>query len=102
MQKKILLVDDDLDFIDLYSKLLGGKYKVSAVTSLKDCVTYLKNHAYEVDLIICDIFMPEVDGFEVYDFLKSNDEYSFYPVVFKTSSLSESVASKVFLEKSDA
>lgn len=92
-------MDDDQDFIDLYTKILGRDFQVFSVMSLTECLAFLRKHPFEVDLVLCDIFMPEVNGFEVFDYLRSKDEFSFYPFVFKTSSLNEDVVNRCMLEK---
>lgn len=97
--KKILIIDDDQDFIDLYTKVLSERFSVYAVTNLKACLEYLKLNPFEIDLILCDVFMPEINGFELHDFLASREEFSFYPFVFKTSSLNQEVINKSIIEK---
>ncbi len=99
MLKNILIVDDDQDFIDLYTAFLGKEFQIHAVTSLKECLSFLAKNPFKIDLILCDIFMPESDGFEVFDYLRSKKEYSFYPIVFKTSSLNQNVLNECLLAK---
>lgn len=97
MKKNILLVDDDKDFIDLYSQVLSSDFNVLSVMDLNECLAFLKSKPYLIDLILCDIFMPESDGFEIFDYLRSKKEFSFYPIVFKTSSLNEDVVNRCIL-----
>lgn len=97
MKKNILLVDDDKDFIDLYSQVLSSDFNVFSAMNLNECLAFLKTNPFLIDLILCDIFMPESNGFEIFDYLRSKKEYSFYPIVFKTSSLNDDVVNKCML-----
>ena len=65
MQEHILIIDDDLELTALIKKFLeNNKFKVSSFDSPKKALERLsKNNTY--DLIILDIMMPEMDGFQV-------------------------------------
>lgn len=72
MNKKILIVDDE----ELIRKMLDTKIKSLGYETIlaengKDAIEILKNNK-EIDLVLCDIFMPEVSGFEVLKFIKKN------------------------------
>lgn len=77
----ILVVDDVADNIHLLVGILKEQFKVKAATSgekaLKICQAPKKP-----DLIFLDIMMPVMDGYEVCQLLKSNDETKDIPVVF--------------------
>jgi DNA-binding NtrC family response regulator len=61
---KILIVDDEPDTLELYSKFLEcNEYEIATAQSSEDAVQLLKTQ--EWDLLISDIFMPKIDGFEV-------------------------------------
>ena len=78
--KKILVVDDEEDVIEVLRLVLGKKgYEVIAATSGMDGLT----HAEEAlpDLILLDIMMHQMDGWEVLKLLKLDERTAGIPVV---------------------
>jgi DNA-binding response OmpR family regulator len=79
--KKILIIDDEsrmLDLISLY--LLPKNYKIIKYTSAIDAIQYLQSH--EVDLILLDIMMPELDGWEACKIIRKK---WYYPIIMLTA-----------------
>ncbi len=99
MREKILLVDDDRDFINFYTKLLEEHYDIQSSMNLKDTLSLLNESPYQYDLIISDIFMPEINGFELHDYLKEQDQIKYIPIIFKTSSLNSDVYTESMINK---
>lgn len=60
--KKILLVDDEQRMLDLLSIYLSPFYCCIKVSSGQEALEYLENH--QVDLVLLDIMMPRMDGWE--------------------------------------
>lgn len=83
MKKIILIVDDDRLTLSTAQKLLGEEYKVVAVNSGKQAFKYLERHT--ADLILLDINMPEMDGFEVMETLQRDARCAKIPVIFLTA-----------------
>ena len=82
MDKKIILiVDDSADNIQLLSGVLKQYYKVKAATR-GDKALIIAQKTPAPDLILLDVVMPEMDGYEVCQQLKSNPETMNIPVVF--------------------
>ena len=81
--KTILAVDDSVINLKSITKYLSGKHKVVAVSSAKDGFTYLENH--RPDLILLDILMPEMDGFEMMEIMRNDGRYKDIPVIFLTA-----------------
>jgi len=81
--KVILAVDDEPTNIQLLSGVLSGKYKVKAATSGAKAIQ-VSQKAPPPDLILLDVMMPEMDGYEVCKQLKANPETSGIPIVFVT------------------
>ncbi|MBI3587222.1 MAG: response regulator [Ignavibacteriales bacterium] len=71
-EKNRILVVDDEDALRtvLSSELEGEGYKVNTAADGAEAITILKSQAF--DLILLDIKMPNVDGFEVLKFVKDN------------------------------
>lgn len=85
--KKILVVDDEPDII--YSIEVGitrltNKYHIIGVNSGRECIELLKQ-GNKPDIIILDIMMPDMNGFQVLDVLKTNREWKDIPVIFLTA-----------------
>ena len=84
-QAKILLVDDDPDFVEATKTVLEGKYQV--ITAYDGDEGLKKVVEERPDLIILDVIMPEKDGFAVCKELKQNPHYYFFskiPVLMLT------------------
>ena len=85
--KKIMIVDDDPDnnfSLKIRLERLDASYQVIAVESGKQCFEYLKNQG-KPDVILLDILMPEMNGWDVYEQLRSNEQWRSIPVIFVTS-----------------
>lgn len=88
MMKKILLVDDEPDIVEfLKYNLEKANYQVLVGSNGKEALKQLEK---KPDLIILDIMMPEMDGFEVYEKIRSNTHYNQIPVIFLTAKSGES------------
>jgi len=81
-KKSILLVDDDSSNLMELTHLLRSKYKLRAV---RDGVSALKNvNEHIPDIILLDVIMPEMDGFEVLKELKKAENTKNIPVILIT------------------
>jgi len=77
---KILIVDDSPGNIQILSAILQGDYEIFFATSGARALDLATDR--EVDLILLDIMMPEMDGFEVCRRLKAQEETRDVPVIF--------------------
>lgn len=85
---RILIVDDVSENIHLMLNILRGRYAIMAATSGAKALELAARNP-QPDLILLDIKMPEMDGYEVLRRLKGNPETADIPVIFVTA-LSES------------
>ena len=86
-QQHILIVDDVLSNILVLKNILIKKgYKVSSVQSGKDTLSFVKNQ--QPDLILLDVMMPDMDGYEVCKRLK-NSAFAKVPIIFVTAKFDE-------------
>ena len=83
MSKVILVVDDDRTNLIMAERLLGKEYQIISVTSGEQALKFLSKR--KPDLILLDINMPEMDGFEVMRNIKENEEWEKVPVIFLTA-----------------
>ncbi|MBQ9385150.1 MAG: response regulator [Ruminiclostridium sp.] len=80
--KHILLVDDDLTFLKMMQAWLSMKYRITAVRSGMQAITYIANHT--PDLILLDYDMPVIQGPQILEMIKSEAGSSRIPVIFLT------------------
>ncbi|OMH31700.1 diguanylate cyclase [Motiliproteus sp. MSK22-1] len=79
----VLIVDDRPENIQLLASCLKTDYHVKVATSGEKCLELTKNHP-ELDLILLDVMMPGLNGYEVIRKLKENPETEPIPVIFIT------------------
>jgi DNA-binding response OmpR family regulator len=79
MKKKILVVDDEEDILHFLELVLGEKgYEVVTAGGGQEALT--RAHIDQPDLILLDIMMPQMDGWEVLKLLRIDDETASIPV----------------------
>lgn len=83
-KKSIVAVDDSGLMLKLLEKLLSKEYAYLAFSKGMRALKYLKD-ACAPDLIILDIDMPEIDGYEMLEMIREKDELKEVPVLFLTS-----------------
>lgn len=92
MKDTILIVDDDVMNIKMEQQILKEEYQVatatSGVTALKilECMT--------PDLLLIDINMPQMDGFELLKEIRNKEETALTPVIFVTAEQNETAEMK--------
>lgn len=79
----LLVVDDDIDFLKLLEVYLKKKnYKLSMISNGAHAINLAKNESF--DLILLDIVMPNMNGFEVFKNLKLIPGIKDVPILFLT------------------
>ena len=88
MEKNILIIEDDEFFRELISKkLLSRGFKISEAIDGKTGLLRVKES--KPDLILLDILLPDVDGFEVLSNLKEDSQTMSIPVIILSNLLSK-------------
>ena len=82
-QTNILAIDDNATQLKIFEKLLNDKYELSLVKSAPEALKLLKIKTF--NLILLDIEMPDVSGFEFLHEIRKIPQYMTTPVVIITS-----------------
>lgn len=78
--KTVLIVDDTKTNIDVLVQILKTDYRIGVSLNGKDAIRFARTH--RPDMILLDIIMPQMDGFQVCRQLKSDPETRDIPVIF--------------------
>lgn len=81
--KNILVVDDSTTNLKFVESMFKDVYKLTLVKSGEQALKYLRKN--QVDLVLLDLFMPEMDGFETFEKIKELEMNAEVPVVFLTA-----------------
>lgn len=79
----VLIVEDNPEMLSFVVKQLSPVYLVLTATNGVEALNVLENHT--VNLVISDIMMPEMDGLELCDHIKSDLNYSHIPIILLTA-----------------
>ncbi len=94
--KHILIVDDNKTNLASARSVLSETYKVTAVTMGAQALKFLESNL--CDLILLDINMPEMDGFEVMKRIRENERCANIPIIFLTADNDPVTESRCFEE----
>lgn len=86
MSKKILVVDDEPDILYTVGQMLEmSGYEVIRAKDGSECLDKMSELETDPDLIILDIMMPNVSGWDVAAKIKENPKWKDIPIVFLTA-----------------
>ncbi|MDR1286226.1 MAG: DNA-binding response regulator [Treponema sp.] len=80
---RILIIDDDEDFLEMTESFLEGDYETSLAASGRGALELLAGD-YTPDLILLDVFMPDMNGYETLRNIRTLDSAAGVPVMFLT------------------
>lgn len=93
-QPTVLIVDDMQANLSILASMLKDKYRIKLAKSGEKALEIVSTGG--VDLILLDVVMPQMDGYEVCTLLKSNPETKDIPVIFVTGNTSKEDEEKGF------
>jgi DNA-binding response OmpR family regulator len=79
----VLIVDDNDEILEFLARTLAPRYNVLTAESGEEALETLTREA--VALVVSDVMMPDMDGFELCTLIKSNFEFSHIPVILLTA-----------------
>jgi CheY-like chemotaxis protein len=80
----LLYIEDDPEMIDLVSMILSRRgFKIKGASGGRKALEQIRSQ--KPDLILLDLMMPDMDGWEVYQQLKSTNETKNIPVIVITA-----------------
>lgn len=82
-EHNVLIVDDNLQILRLLKDLLSKNYNVLSCNRGEKALTILSNQ--KIDLVISDVIMPEMNGFELCKIIKNKIESSHIPIILLTA-----------------
>jgi len=86
-KNSVLIVDDDSSVLLELNEILKSEYKIHAV---KDGMSALeKANEYAPDLILLDVVMPDMNGFDVFAELRRSEKTKEIPIIFITGDRKE-------------
>ena len=93
----ILLVEDSKSIVKIISEcLVDNNYEVHVATNGIEAISLIKKLAYKIDLIISDVEMPHMDGYELCKALRNEELSKSIPIILLTSLNSKIAISKGF------
>ena len=94
--KNILIIDDDKLNLATARRVLSAEYKVIPAMKGTQALAYLQNG--DCDIILLDINMPEMDGFEVLQKIRQMESCKDIPVIFLTADNDTETETRCFKE----
>lgn len=95
----VLIVEDNVELLRLMKRLLQPRYHVMTASNGHEALQLIQ--AKRVDIVVSDVMMPEMDGYELTDHIKHNEIYSHLPIILLTAKTTEDDQQKALLMGAD-
>lgn len=92
-KRTVLIVDDEYVNRELLGHILQSEYKILYAENGREALDIIRDSSKILSLILLDIIMPEMNGFEVLKIIKSDEELKKIPVIVLTSEVSAELQS---------
>lgn len=93
---KILIVDDSEMNREILSSILGDEFDILEAADGKECISVIRKYGRDIALVLLDIVMPEMDGFEVLEFMNKYEWIDDIPVIMISSEDSAASVKKAY------
>lgn len=85
LRRTVLIVDDESINREILGFMISQDYDVLYAENGKEALDLIHNDSFSISLILLDLLMPEMDGFEVLSILSKEERYKYIPVIVLTS-----------------
>mgnify|MGYP002855845565 CR=1 FL=1 len=96
---KLLIVEDNLELLMLMKEILKPYYRVYMAKNGVEALQIVQQK--ELDIIVSDVMMPKMDGYELTKAIKFNKKYSHLPIILLTAKTSEEEEQEGLLSGAD-
>ena len=96
---KLLIVEDNVELLMLMRQLLKATYHIYIAKNGLEALDIIREK--ELDLIISDVMMPEMDGYELTTAVKSDPNYNHLPIILLTAKTQEEDEQEALLAGAD-
>ena len=98
-RERVLLADDNADLREYVGGILAGRYDVTAVRNGREALAAARNGSFQ--LIVSDVMMPEMDGFEFLQAVRADERIAATPFIMLSARAGEEAALEGLLEGAD-
>ena len=95
-KEKLLIVDDSRFQRGVFREMLAEKFEILEAVDGKECLEIIKKNGNNIDIVLLDLVMPNMDGFEVLRKRQTIKEFESIPVIALTTSNEISFQTEAF------
>lgn len=96
---RVLIVEDNIELLRLMKRLLQHRYHVLTASDGHEALQLIQTN--KLDIVVSDVMMPEMDGYQLTEHIKQNEIYSHLPIILLTAKTTEDDQHKALLMGAD-
>lgn len=96
IKQQVLIVDDSDINREILSEMLNGDFRILEASNGKECIDLLEQYGTGISIVLLDIVMPVMDGYEVLKIMGKNHWIEDIPVIMISGEGSESYVRKAY------
>ena len=97
---RVLIVEDNIELLRLMKQLLQSRYHILTANNGPEALQVIQNN--KLDIVVSDIMMGDMDGYELTEQIKHHEIYSHLPIILLTAKTTEEDQQKALLAGADA